>query len=733
MARGRTFQAQVTAGEFSPRLDGRVDLGRYGSALRTMENFVALPHGAAKRRAGSHFVAEVKDSTQRVRLIGFEFSDTQAYVLEFGHLYVRFYMNMGQILSGGVPYEIVSPYAAVDLPRVKFVQSADVMYLVHPLYAVHKLTRTGHTAWTLNPVTFLPPPTTEEQFKPVATLTPAATTGLNVQFTASAGVFLAADVDRHIIFGASRAAIQVVDSATVVHADILDDFPSTAAIPSGSWGLNASPHAQLSFDKKDPVGATITYTADKNAFRTTDVGKYIKANDGIGKVTTFVSALSVRAEIVKALTSTTASPAGTWTLEVPAWSNTRGFPSAVSFHEGRLDFGGSTQQPQTIWGSQSGDFENFAVGTQAGDSYEFGIAANKVNIIRWLLPSRVLLIGTKGGEFRVTGGADLPITPTNVDAKSETAYGSNFVAPIRVGSAILFCQRSGRKLRELAFSQDFDSYVAPDLTVLAEHIFPTGKTIAEMDFQQDPDPILWVVRSDGLLCAMSYDRSNDVVGWHRHPMDGAVESLCVIPHPDGDREQLWIAVNRTVQGVTHRYVEYLDDASGAYGDLQTDCTLTYTGAPATTFGGLDHIRGKVVQIVGDGAYYGQQTVPTSGPAQVVIHPAATNVEVGLPYTSTIETLRAEIQSQAGTVQGMKKRQAKVIIRVLDTMGIKVNGERKPARRSTDPLGTAPPLFTGDYEGRLLGWDTEARNTIVQDLPFPANILGIFATVDVADD
>ena len=744
MARARPYQSAVTAGEFSPKLEGRVDIQRYAMACKTLENFVALPHGAITRRPGTHYVAQSRNLGHRIRLIPFEFSDTQAYVLEFGHTYIRFYMNGGQILSGGVPYQINSPYFINDLPRLKWVQSADVMYLVHATYPVHKLTRTGHTAWTLNPAVFLPPPTVEALFSPSGTLTPAATTGNGVTFTCSLGVWTGGDVNRQIISGASRAVIQTIVSGTQVTADILDPFPSTAAIPQGQWALSGSPNAGTCDPSiKEPVGANTTLTLSIGGFRAVDVGKYVKLNDGIVRLISVASQTSATGEIVKVLTSDSPAAAGTWTLESPTWSAARGYPVAATFHEGRLVLASTKAQPQTLWGSASGDFENFGVGTGAGDAYEFSIAANKVNIGRWLLPSRVLLLGTKGGEFRVTGGNDLPITPTNVDAKSETSYGSNFVNPARVGAAILFCQRSGRKLRELAFSLDYDSYVAPDLTVLAEHIFPIGKVIQEMDFQQDPDPLLWVVRSDGMLVAMSYDRSNDVVGWHRHPVGGTqvvevdggiggVESVAVIPHSDGDREQVWLSVTRRINGTWVRQIEYMDDSQGFYGHLNVDCALTYSGAPATTFAGLDHLRGKVVDIVGDGAYYGQRTVPTTGTAQVVISPAAKKVEIGLPYRSTFETLRAEVAGPQGSSQGQKKRQPKVCIRAIDTMGIKINGYQQPARRSTDLMGSPPTLFTGDYESSKLGWDTQARNIVIQDLPFPATLLGLFGITDVAD-
>src|SRR4030095_11856793 len=379
MARARPFQSAVTAGEFSPKLDGRGDIQRYGNACKTLENFVALPHGAITRRAGTHYVATSKVSGLRIRLIPFEFSDTQAYVLEFGHTYFRVYMNHGQVLDGGLPVEVNTPYLDGELDRLKWVQSADVMYLVHPDHPVQKLALTAHTAWTLNPVVFLPPPTSEALLKPGTTLTPAATTGLNVTFTAGVGVFAAGDVNRQIISGTARAVIQTVSSGTVVLADILDAFPSTSPIPSQSWWLNGSPNAGTCDPSvKEPLGASCTLTLSIGGFRTvTDVGKYVKVNDGIVRLTTVTSQTVATGDIMKVLSTDTAAAAGTWTLEEAAWSATRGYPAAVTFHEGRLVFTATETQPQTIWGSASGDFENFGVGTAAGDSYEFSIAANK--------------------------------------------------------------------------------------------------------------------------------------------------------------------------------------------------------------------------------------------------------------------------------------------------------------------------------------------------------------------
>jgi hypothetical protein len=149
MARVAVQLTNFTGGELSPRLDGRNDLSKYSTGCKTLENMIVYPHGSAARRSGTQYVAEVKDSSKETRLIPFEFSTVQTYILEFGNQYIRFYKDNGQILSGGSAYEISSPYLEAELFDIKFAQSADVMYICHPNHPAKKLARTGHTNWTL--------------------------------------------------------------------------------------------------------------------------------------------------------------------------------------------------------------------------------------------------------------------------------------------------------------------------------------------------------------------------------------------------------------------------------------------------------------------------------------------------------------------------------------------------------------------------------------------------------
>ena len=511
------------SGEFSAKLDGRTDFEKYASGCKTLENMLVHPQGAAARRVGTQFISEVKTSSAKTRLIPFEFSTTQTYVLEFGNTYIRMFKDKGQITEGDVTvtaitkanpgvvtatshgyadgdivilssvvgmtevngktfkvsnkdtntfelenvdgvdvdtsgfttyssggdankiYEIVSPYLTAELFELKFAQSADVMYITHPNHEVMKLSRTGHTAWTLTEVAFTDGPYLSTNTT-ATTLTPAsASVGTGVNITASAVT-----------------------------------------------GING--------------GA---------GFQTTDVGRIISFNSGKAIITARTNTTVVVATITTAFTNTDATAA----FNLGAFSDTTGHPSCVSFFEQRLVFAGTTDEPQTLYFSKSGDYENMTTGTNADDAMVYTIASNQVNKIRYLKAVRTLLIGTTGGEFSVSAdGTDAAVTPTNVTIKRQSSFGAANVDAQPAGNAVLFLQRAKRKIRELAYNYDSDGYVAPDLTILNETVTNSG--ITEMAYQQAPDSILWCVRDDGVLAGLTYQRTDNVVAWHRHIIGG---------------------------------------------------------------------------------------------------------------------------------------------------------------------------------------------------------------------
>jgi hypothetical protein len=249
------------------------------------------------------------------------------------------------------------------------------------------------------------------------------------------------------------------------------------------------------------------------------VGRQIHFNGGYGVITARTSATVAVATITTAFTN--ANAITDWYLG--AFSDTTGHPSCVTFFEQRLVFAGTTNQPQTVFFSKSGDYENMdanLTGTISDDdSIVYTIASNQVNAIRFMTATRTLIIGTAGGEFTVSGGGtDSAVTPTNILIKKQSNHGAANVDAIAVGNATLFLQRAKRKIRELAYNFDVDGYLAPDMTILAEHITEGGLT--QIAYQQEPNQIIYAVRGDGELVGLTYQREQQVTAWHRHIFGG---------------------------------------------------------------------------------------------------------------------------------------------------------------------------------------------------------------------
>ena len=752
MARVAAQLTNFTGGELSPRLDGRNDLTKYTSGCKTLENFIVYPHGAAARRPGTTFVAEVANSANKTRLIPFEFSTTQTYMLEFSNLKMRVYKDSGSVLegdktisaitkanpavvtatshgyengdevvitavggmtevngkrflvagkttntfqltnkdganinsssfttytSGGVSnkvFEITTPYTTAQLFDLKFAQSADVMYITHPSHEVEKLSRTGHTAWTLTDVDFTKGPMQDANTTDT-TLNPG-------QSAVGTGIALVAS--------------------------------ATTGINSGS------------------------------GFLATDVGRFVFLSDGYAKITGVTNTTNAVITIITALSG--ASATANWQLG--AFSDTTGHPSCVTFFEQRLVFAGTTNQPQTVFFSKSGDYENMDAnigGTVADDdAIIYTIASNQVNAIRFMTATRTLIIGTAGGEFTVSGGGtDNAITPTNILIKKQSNHGAANVDAIAVGNATLFLQRAKRKIRELAYNFDVDGYIAPDMTILAEHISEGGLT--QLAYQQEPNQIIYAVRGDGELVALTYQREQQVTAWHRHIFGGAFgsgnavcESVAVIPTDDTEYE-VYVIVKRTINGVTRRFVEFINNFDFTETDNTTfnflDSALAYSGSAVTTISGLDHLEGQTVSILANGATHPDKTVSSGS---ITLDRSSTNVKVGLSYSSILQTMRLDAGSQNGTSQGKTKRIYEITIRLFESVGVEVgesldNMERIPFRTSSDPMDQGIPPFTGDKAVEFRGnYDTDGFIFVRQTQPLPLTILSLYPELQTND-
>lgn len=757
------IQTSFTAGEMDPRVFGRIDVDRYNQGLETCLNFVPTLQGGLIRRSGTEFISEVKTSSKSARLIPFEFSVTQAYMLEFGDQYVRFYRDYGQIQTASSAYEISSPYLEADLFEIRFVQSADVLYLVHPDYQPRKLSRLGDTNWTLEAIDF--------QDGPYLPLNATATT---------------------LTLGGTSGTVSVVASSTV--------------------GIN-----------------------NDTGFQSTDVGRLLRVRDnssaawGWAEITSVGTTTSCNVAVQSVFATTGAKTF--WRLGV--WSATTGYPANVVFHEDRLAFSGTPDFPQRIDLSESGLYESFKPSELSqtvidSNALSFTFNATDVNVVRWKISDeKGLIVGTSGGEWIVRPSSQgEALTPSNITAKRSTTYGSDNIQAQQIGKAGLFVQRAGRKVREITYYFDVDGFRAQDLTLLSESVTETG--VKEMAHQKEPQPILWVVKNDGQLVGLTYERDVDSfnAGWHRHNIGGAsdaagtrakVESVAVIPSSDGSREDLWLIVNRRIDGGTKRYIEYLTkffdgeteqrdaffvDSGLTYDDPKTitaiskanpavvtaannfsngdkilitgvkgmtevntesylvqsvstasfqitDLTGTAINSSAFTtyvsggevrkyvssISGLDHLEGEVVTILGDGAVQPDKTVSSGS---VTLTTEATTVHLGLGFTSDAKLLRPTQGAADGTAIGKTRRIHRVAFMLHRSLGLNIgtsfdNLTPLTFRAASDPLTRAPALFTGIRSDTIdADYDFENQICFRQDQPLPTMVLSVAYQMKVED-
>lgn len=714
MAKAAWIQPNFSGGEWSPLAYGRVDSDAYKTGLATCENYVPTIQGGLTRRPGTAYIAATKDNTT-VRLIPFEFSLTQTYILEFGNQYVRFYTNNGQLISGSSAYEVATPYTLADIWSLSFVQSADTLYLAHPKYFPRKLQRNGATNWSL------------------VLLNNGLTAITNGGEHSYDGPYLNQNTDttKTLTIGAGNNAACTIGTG---------------------YALTESSGAGILATLTDGQCLRL-YTTDGTAGLSTSQAYW---SWGVVRVTAGAYTLICRSPMFQ-------SP--TYQIRKGAWSSgvnvnvstptARNYPSVVTFHQDRLVFAGGFSYPNRFDTSNAGDYETFTptVLDSTGhviDSNAISATLNsqKVNAITWLVSDMTgLLAGTANAEWVIAAStAQEALTPTNVNAKVVSTYGSTSVPPVRSGNNTLFVQRAGRKVRQFTyeFTMGGAMFKAVDISAIAEHLTETG--IKQMALAQAPHPIVWMVTNDARLIAMSYDKDTGLLAWHKHPLGGTnvqVISIASIPSPDGTWDDLWLVVKRDGTGQTvERLSKFWEDGDTLVGTtvdncvLFADCGWFYSGVSTSVVTGLTWLANQTVTVLVDGKVHPDTQVDSSGNLTLVF--AGSIIKVGLRYTSTGRTLRIEAGAADGTAQGKYKRIHRAIFRFFQTVGTTVqptNGTAypEPWRSSADNMDQTTALFTGDKRWSWEGsYEIEGQIAWSQSDPLPSNILMISAQLETQD-
>lgn len=581
-----------------------------------------------------------------------------------------------------------------------------------------------------------------------------------VDSTAAAGqitaqysnTFAAADLGKYIRFGTAGAT-------PVFHWALTDELPNTtgtkihhAAALSTAPGMTANNATGKFIISNESRSATITaYRGSTafSAFNTTDTGRHIRLSFGgryvWGKFT-YISASSGFINFYSDPPRDVANAANfagnrnaanpnsgiTYDWQIGAWSAHSGYPANCTFHEQRLWFGRNQLNPQNLWGSRPGSYEDMAPtepdGTVLDDNaINRRMVSGKVSPINWLKSGAVLLVGGLGQEWQVRASSSIqePITPTNIVTTPQTYYGSTkLVEPQSIGAGTIFVTRKGTKVRELTYNFEIDAHIATDISIMAEHLF-RDTSVIDSDYQKDPINVYYTVTAEGNVPVLTYERDHEIMAWAQHEIGGSgiVESIAVSPSTSGP-DYVYMLVKRTVNGSTLRTVEVIKDAF--FGSVQADVEdmpfldsyhLITPPTAITEVSGLNYFEGQVLQVLADGIYIGNKTV-TAG--KFTLSVAASKILVGYSYDSLLGLLPVESGAYLGTAQTKTKRVNKIGVRVEKTTSF----QHGSTEAGTFQTATLPSVFySGDKVVPLeQGYNTTGEYFIKQSLPEPLNVL-----------
>lgn len=761
MAILRQLKATFTGGVYSPAVQARPDLQRYLSGLKTAENVFVHVQGGVSNRAGFELVRQLPTTTLNVQIPFIaEIENAETYTVILSQGSIRFsragvpilepsvdnitiaddsgdagFTKVGhgfadgdfvewasvnnlnlngrtlevqsvtadtfklRRMGGGATllfsetadvdpfsvrrhYAIAAPYASADVRQVTYAQDNDVMYLAHASHPPHKLSRLADDNWLLEEVDF----------------TPNITPPVNVQGSVMNGE--GHDPANAVAVTYVVAAIDAVteeESLPSASVTLTNDLAINGARNNLTWNTVAGADRYAVYKDADGIFGFIGATrapnfSDNNITEDTADGP----QDGFNPF------------------------------------NVNGtYPRAVTMHEQRLTFASSNDDPQVVRLSQSAVLENFSSANppKPDDAISFRVRSRDRQSVHAMVSTGAgLALFSSSTEWMVTGGSEDFLTPTNPVVRPQTRRGSYFLQPLLVGDVVMYAQARGGVVRDFSYSFEDDAFNGPDRTVLARHLFD-NKRIVSWAYAQSPYSIIWAVRDDGVLLSLTYYREQDVWGWTTHTTDGVFESVVVIP--EGDEDVLYATVKRTLNGVEYKFEERMRTRRVGKDYTQwffVDCGLQYTGAATKVLTGLGHLDGVEVSILADGFVMPPQIV---NDARIVFDREFTNVVVGLPYTSEIETLDLDLGAlpEIGTMQGRETALAEVFVNVEDSRGMLIGHNRENLnpwkQRSIENYGEAIAAATEKFRIDLTpDWDNQGNVIVRQEDPLPMTVLAI---------
>ena len=727
MSRIIQIQNDFTSGELDPKLRARTDIAQYKSGLTTARNVSIQPQGGAKRRDGTKFIAALDSgAADAVRMVSFEFSVSDSYMLVFtpGKMYVfKDGALITDINGSGNDFLAVASVTSSILPEMNWVQSADTVIVVHEDLPPTKIVRGATDSdWTASTISFDHVPLYAFELdvhSPQFTITPSAVSG-NITIAASS---VTTDNGTAQAGGADTITLKAATNYTV------DDQPNGMFIEiTSGTGSGQKRHVEdyVASTKVLTVypawdtqpDATSQYKVE--AFNSAAVGEYATVATGFGRAryVEFVSATQMKAYVDIPFFDTSGIVAGDWNSEhgyEEVWSATRGYPRSVTFHEGRLFFGGTKSRPSTLFGSRVSDFFNFNPGEAlADDGVEATLDTGTFNAIVDIFSGRNLQVFTTGAEFFVPQTLDEPITPSNLIVKQQTAFGMKPGIRLQnVDGSTLFIQRQGKALQEFVFSDSVQAYTSSKISLLSSHLLksPEEMAVRVATSTDEGDRLMIVNGDDGSIACYTLLRSQNVIAPSEWTTDGEFLNIGV------DVDDIYVVVKRTINSVDAYYVELFD------ADVLLDSAKTGGAASSVT---MDHLEAETVKVIRDGIIEAEQTVPASPYTVTFVTAATSSYQVGINFTPEIKTLPVEPNLSSGSLRGFKKRIFEVNAELFETQAMTINGKLVPFRNfGGNVLDTAVEEFTGIKTAHgILGYSYDGQITIGQTVPLKMTVLGI---------
>ena len=677
----RYTQKSFTGGELSPALYARNDLAKYQIGLKTLKNGFVRAEGCVSNRSGLEFVCEVKNSAEKVKIIPFSFNTEQTYIIEFGNKYARFIKDGGQIINeNGSPAETTTPYSSEELQNIKYAQNADVLTLCHNNHAPYELSRLSHTNWELSEINFKP------QILPPD----------NVKCTWSGG---------------SEHKTRYYYVVTAVKKDTYEESNRSSVVSvvgeiESSWGVDEY--------------ITITYDAVEDA---AEYNIYRSVNGVYGYVGTTSSTTFKDTKIEPDLTST--APVSTNPFE----NNNN--PGCVNYFQQRKVYACLSKNPQQLIASQTSTNNNFNISRplNASDSINITLSEREVNEIRHIIAMNDLILLTSGGEWKLNGSDGSFTASASLVASPQSFYGCSNVAPVVSGNMILFVQSGGSVVRDLGYTYVSDSYDGEELSIFANHLFE-GKTVVDMAYSKEPYRILWCVMSDGTVNALTYNRKQEVAGWHRHETKGAFESVAVVR--EGNEDVVYFVVKRNINGIEKRFIERFSSryVEKTQDGIFLDCALRYDGEPTKKIHGLEHLEGECINLLADSCVIENKIVQDGA---VSFDYPVSHVVAGLPYEFELETLNLEGENTKGLLKSINSINVTVDKSREDFFAIGTNGEIVQNNRGLKSVNDPDFLYSGSIDVYAFSdFTDEASVHLKQSYPFPLTINSISMDVTMAE-